>query len=302
MNFVVYNKHMAICEEVYHDVREMINEENGVAEFVYQLTSKVIKKLHKNIDNNQNISVKKIEKGVNEITAKLDFSVGEYTINAKIIINCFLDKETFTKYGKNFPLSGGSSDLELQSITAYTYAIDYNVNYRTLYKTLQHEISHIYESFMADRQNKQPMNDKYLKLYNKITSADDGNLNPNERNIMIGAYMWFQTEQTAYANELDSEFRNMGDSYDKSYLVYNSTAWTMLETTKWCVEKDSEYKLFIERRLGIKYEKYHKMVEEAYHDFARRIARICCKYSMSQQIREGWMPYLSLEYKKYKLI
>lgn len=302
MNIVKYNN-INIYEEVYDDVSQLLQEEYGVARFVYSLTAKVIKQLHNNIENNKNLFIKRKLKGINEISTKIPINVGEYKVIVNIIINSFDNEDTFKEYVKGFTIGGGSSDLELQSLTAYTYAVEYNINFRSLYNTLQHENSHLYDAFMADRDNKQPMNNKYLDLYSKITELYSNKISSEERKILLGLYMWFQTEQTASANGLDAELTYFGDSYKKSYIVYNSETWKMLENIKWCLENDKHYQDFIVGKIGFTYEKYHKMIEEAYHDFSRRIARVCHKHSMSQRINEGAMiNILSFDNEKYTLI
>lgn len=301
MNIVEYNYTTRIYEEVYKDVKQFINEENGIANFVYKTVDKTIKNFRNNLNKGDSFSIKQLYKGVKEVIVRVQFKIGQHLIDVDFKIIAFANKNLFLKYGDSLTIEGGGSDLGDNYIAVYSYSVDGNINYRTIYDTLQHEVSHIYETFKSNRENEKPINDKHLELYNKIQDIIQNGVNSDEYRICLGLYMWFQTEQTAFANGLDGILRN-SDGFDKNNLIYNSEAWHMLENAKWCIENCNRYKQFIETKIGIMLNRYITLIEQTYHNFTRRIARVCNKYSVSGQIREGYMIKLSTKYRPFKLI
>lgn len=292
-----------INENVYYDVKRIINEEYGIADTVSNATDDIIKCMFNRLRNGKNLQIIYKENNVKIITTDIQYTLGGHDINLVITIIDFPSEELKQTEDGKYVTDGGETDSTKNKITINGCSINMKImNQRELYDTIQHELSHMYEDLNKADKHRDAFNEKDNKLYSNIVKTIfNDKYDQCNRSIAIGAYMCFQTEQTAFTNGLDAQLRNL-NGMEKNYVIYKSEAWKMLQNLKLCIKYRELYIPFIEEVLHIPYEKYCKMTDKAYHDYARRIARVCYKYSVQNMLKEGKIPHFPFNVNKNRLI
>lgn len=271
-----------LCEmiRIDEDLKRVIKEEQGISNELDCITYDIYDKIINEIKLNKIQII-----FTNDIRYKVgDFNYDNFfgkTINIKYNYYNFITHEAYKlKFNRiNYITRSTKTTLEIT-----IYAICGTLQKLTFLNDLSHELEHIYQYTLADKNFAD--NDVYEYA---IKLKDECAKNTLPYYIGHAIYLSRKYEQDAYANSLYSQLMNCVFLSDFEKTLYNSDAYITLQILKDHLNKIKHYKTFPTdlQKIGYTHHKFVKECIKAIDYMQRKIARVYNKATNDYRKKNG---------------
>ena len=278
------NFDFSIINEAHSEISRLITEEYGVNRLVSEGQKTISDIVRKQLENEQ---LKQNKDGV--YYKEYNFPTNVFfgvKLNMFFIIYYFENIEDYynnsDKYAYNEKTKYNSVD-NTYNIIIKSISINGNLKKDSFEDTIQHELEHVFQMYMSNKNALFKNKDLYEKIVFYINNDDS--IDDFSKKVAYALYICFKPEQDAIINGLDASLE-YGYIDKVKHDLYKSYAYEMLlnlkETIKEIEEIDDEFDI---KSMNIKVyfnmgkDKVLHLLKQAESAFVRKIGRIVYKHS-----------------------
>lgn len=263
------------------DLREILNEEMGIANKVVELSQSFYLQTIKALKQEKNANK------TNEIFTKknvsLTFYIDKMKVSTSVVYRNFLSKDYVKIYDMPYLTDGGSLYVneKLSFMFINIYGICGTIVKDKAMETIQHEIEHLYQEYLT--KNQLSSNTIYVKAKDDMNSDDI-----NRKKIGTLVYLSFKSEQEAFCNGLYAYIMDKNQPYTDD-LLKESETWGLYMEMKSIFDElqtNNELKNIFNEYFS-QYGLTIANVENSKNNFVHRIGRTIIKIQ-KDKAKQGW--------------
>lgn len=277
------NFDLNIINEAHSEISRLITEEYGVNRLVSEGQKTISDIVRKQLEKEP---LKQNKDGIHykeyNFPTNVFFGV---KLNMFFTIYYFENREDYYNNSDKYTYNGKTNYNSIDNtynIVVQSISINGHLKKVSFEDTIQHELEHVFQMYMSNKNVLFKNKDLYEKIVFYINK--DESIDEFSKKVAYALYMCFKPEQDAIINGLDASLEH-GWIETVKHDLYNSYAYDMLlnlkETIKELEELDNEFdrkSMNIKVYFNMEKDKVLHLLKQAESAFVRKIGRIVYKH------------------------